>query len=251
MIPFKWVVCRERTSRQYEQKRLPGNGNGYKEEDPMRKIVVLFGALSLCWCVIVLGALPAESASAKLALTKEKALSVDDKGRSVSVLAQVNGKYFYQTTRHGMVWAGGANGDKAVFRSFANDQDFYNALMKLGLKAGNNMTKDNAAKTFVEGDQLDVTVTWEGARKEYSLDEVITDSSKKPFQIRFGGNQKNALQFKTGCLLCLDSCPVGITSNANYTMGAVETRSEVIFKGNATVLPPDGTLVVVTVKAKK
>jgi hypothetical protein len=217
----------------------------------MRKMIVLWGALSLCWCMIVLGTLPAQSASAKTTLTKEKPISVDEKERSVSVLAQVNGKYFYQTTRHGVVYAGGSNGDKAVFRSFANDQDFYDALMKLALKAGNNMTKDNAAKTFVEGDLLDVTVTWDGAKKEYSLDEVITDSNKKPFQIRFGGNQKNALQFKTGCLLCLDSCPVGITSNANYTMGAVEMRSEVVFKGNDKVLPPDGSLVVVKVKAKK
>lgn len=112
------------------------------------------------------------------------------------------------------------------------------------------MTKENAAKTFVEGDMLDVTVTWDGAAKEYSLDEVILDSNRKPFRMRFGGNQKNAQQFKTGCLLCLDSCPVGIVSNANYTMGAVEMRNEVIFKGNDKILPPDGSLVVIKVKAR-
>jgi hypothetical protein len=150
-----------------------------------------------------------------------------------------------------VVYSGGSNGDKSIFRSYATDQDFYDGLMKLGFTAGNNMTKENAAKTSVQGDPLAVTVTWDGAKKEYSLDEVITDSNKKSFQIRFGGNQKNALQFKTGCLLCLDSCPVGITSNANYTMGAVETRNEVIFKGNDKVLPPDGSLVVITVRAKR
>ncbi len=217
----------------------------------MRKVIVLLGVLALCWCMTAIGVLPAESASAKITLTKEKPISVDEKERSVSVLAQVNGKYFYQTTRHGLVYAGGSNGDKSLFRSFAREQDFYDALIKLGFKAGNNMTKENAAKTFVQGDPLDVTITWEGAKKVYSLDEVITDSNRKPFQIRFGGNQKNAQQFKTGCLLCLDSCPVGITSNANYTMGAVEMRSEVVFKGNDKVLPPDGSLVVVTVKAKR
>lgn len=217
----------------------------------MRKMVALLGILSLAWCMIVSGILPLESALAKISLTKEKPLSVDDKEKSVSILAQVNGKYFYQTTRHGVVYVGGSNGDKSVLRSYANDQDFYNALMKIGLKAGNNMTKENGAKTFVEGDPLDVTVTWDGAVREYKLDEVITDSNKKPFQIRFGGNQKNALEFKTGCLICLDSCPVGITSNANYTMGAVEMRSEVVFKGNDKLLPPDGSLVVVKVRAKK
>jgi hypothetical protein len=44
---------------------------------------------------------------------------------------------------------------------------------------------------------------------------------------------------------------VGITSNANYTMGAVEKRSQVIFKGNDKILPPDGSLVVINVRAKK
>ncbi len=217
----------------------------------MNKGLILFATLILCCSVITFGILPTALASAKITLTKEKPILVDEKEKSVSVLAQVNGKYFYQTTRHGVVYSGGSNGDKSVFRSYASDQDYYNGLMKLGFAAGNNMTKDNAAKTFVQGDLLEVTVTWDGAKKEYSLDEVIIDSNKKPFLIRFGGNQKNALQFKTGCLLCLDSCPVGITSNANYTMGAVEMRSEVIFKGNDKVLPPDGSLVVIKVKAKK
>ena len=217
----------------------------------MRRNVILFGTLILCLCMIAFGILPAESAPAKITLTKEKPILVGEKEKSVSVLAQVNGKYFYQATRHGVVFSGGSNGEKSVFRSYATHQDFYDALMKLGLKAGNNMTKENAEKTFVQGDLLEVTVAWEGAPKEYALDEVITDSNKKPFQIRFGGNLKNALQFKTGCLLCLDSCPVGITSNANYTMGAVEKRSEVIFKGNDKILPPDGSLVVINVRVKK
>ena len=46
----------------------------------------------------------------------------------------------------------------------------------------------------------------------------------------------------------LDSCPVGIVSNATYTYGAVEKRGEVKFKGNASVLPADNTLATVTFK---
>jgi hypothetical protein len=51
--------------------------------------------------------------------------------------------------------------------------------------------------------------------------------------------------------MCLDSCPVGITSNATYTYGAIETRKEASLTGNKDVLPPDGTLVVITFRAKK
>jgi hypothetical protein len=98
---------------------------------------------------------------------------------------------------------------------------------------------------------LDVKVTWDGAKKEYSLDEVIKDTNGKPIVMRFGGNLDNSTKLNTGCLLCLDSCPVGIGSNESYTYGAVEKRKEVAFYGKKDVLPPDGSLVVLTVRRKK
>lgn len=184
-------------------------------------------------------------------LTKENPLKVNKEEGTVSFLAQVNGKYFYEPTRHAAVFAEGANGEKAVFRAFADPEKFYNALTETGAKAGDNMTLENKEKTHVQGDAFDVTVTWAGASKEYKLDEVIKDSNKTPIDIHFGGNLKNAQDKKTGCLICLDSCPVGITSNAAYTYGAVEKRKEVEFTGNKDVLPGDGTYVEVTLKLKK
>ncbi|EET6769085.1 protein YdjY, partial [Escherichia coli] len=77
---------------------------------------------------------------------------------------------------------------------------------------------------------------------------VIVDSNGKKLDMRFGGNLTAAEEKKTGCLVCLDSCPVGIVSNATYTYGAVEKRGEVKFKGNASVLPADNTLATVTFK---
>ena len=79
----------------------------------------------------------------------------------------------------------------------------------------------------------DISVNWQGAAKAYSFDEVIVDSNGKKLDMRFGGNLTAAEEKKTGCLVCLDSCPVGIVSNATYTYGAVEKRGEVKFKGNA------------------
>jgi len=77
---------------------------------------------------------------------------------------------------------------------------------------------------------------------------VIKDSNGKPIVIRFGGNSLTAVEKNTGCLICLDSCPVGIASNASYTYGAVVKHGEVKFTGIQDVLPPDGTLVEITVK---
>jgi ferredoxin len=209
--------------------------------------------LLLCALTFVLCASFAASPvfSQEAALTPKNPLKVDMRERSVSVLAQVNGKYLVQPTRHGVVFREGKNGDKAVFAALADPETFYESLLKLGLKPGNNMTWDNKEKTFVEGDRLDVFVTWKGAKRIYRMDEAIRDSNGKPLAIRFGGNLKNALEMKTGCLMCLDSCPVGITSNATYTYGAIETRKEASLTGNKDVLPPDGTFVVITFRAKK
>ena len=38
---------------------------------------------------------------------------------------------------------------------------------------------------------------------------------------------KAAIDKNTGCLSCLDSCPVGVISNETYTYGAIEKRKEV------------------------
>ncbi|MDA8124113.1 MAG: YdjY domain-containing protein [Deltaproteobacteria bacterium] len=189
--------------------------------------------------------------AAETALTPQNPISVDAKGKTVSILAQVNGKYFVETTRHAVVFNGGKFGDKAVLAGLVDPKTFHDALIKAGFKAGNNMTMDNKEKTFVEGDLLDVSVTWKGAKKAYTLNEIINDSNKKPIAIRFGGNLPLALEKNTGCLICLDSCPVGITSNAAYTYGAVEGRKEVGFTGNKDVLPVDKSLVTITFKAKK
>ena len=102
---------------------------------------------------------------------------------------------------------------------------------------------DKKDTTHVTGSKLDISVNWQGAAKAYSFDEVIVDSNGKKLDMRFGGNLTAAEEKKTGCLVCLDSCPVGIVSNATYTYGAVEK-----FKGNASVLPADNTLATVTFK---
>jgi ferredoxin len=189
--------------------------------------------------------------SVEATLTPQNPIIVDTKARIVSTLAELNGKYFVETTRHAVVFKGGKFGDKSVFAGLVDPKTFHEALVKTGFKPGNNMTMDNKEKTFVAGDLLDVSVTWKGAKKIYSLDEVIKDSSKRPIAIHFGGNLPLALEKNTGCLICLDSCPVGITSNSAYTYGAVEMRKETGFTGNKDVLPADRSLVVITFKAKK
>ena len=173
----------------------------------------------------------------------ENPIKVDKEAGTITVLTQVNGKYFTETTRHASVFKDGSNGAKSVFTAYATPEEFYNALIEIGAEPGNNMTPDNASTTKVEGTALDLKVTWNGADKKYDVNEVIKDSTGGKIAFKFGGNLDRAKAKKTGCLSCLDSCPVGIISNSTYANGVVEKTKEVKFTANQDVLPADGTYV--------
>ncbi|WP_306139373.1 lipoprotein YdjY [Escherichia coli] len=181
-------------------------------------------------------------------LSNSQPLRVDANNHTVTMLVQINGRFLTDVTRHGIVFKDGSNGHKSLFMAYATPKAFYEALKEAGGTPGENMTMDNKETTLVTGSKLDISVNWQGAAKAYSFDEVIVDSNGKKLDMRFGGNLTAAEEKKTGCLVCLDSCPVGIVSNATYTCGAVEKRGEVKFKGNASVLPADNTLATVTFK---
>lgn len=178
-----------------------------------------------------------------LLVTKNNPLKIDEANKKVYVYAEVNGKYLYEPTRHGVVFKDGSNGNKSVFKAYADPLDFWEALTRIGAKPGNNVTKESPEGTLVEGDILDVKIRWKGASREYALEELIKSEPDKGFEIRFGGNKVRAEKFKTGCILCLDSCAVGITSNARWGWKSFDT-GKVKFTGNPDLLK-DGQPVVV------
>ena len=181
-------------------------------------------------------------------VSKDNPLVVDKDAKTVQIYTEVNAKYFVEPTRHGVVFKDGKNASMAVFKAWANQNDFYNALIAIGAQPGNNLDLKTAGKS-AEGSPLDVTITWAGAGKEIPFNDVIIDTQHKTPDYRFGGNQDRAKTINTGCILCLDSCPVGITSNAAYPQGSFDGK-KVEFRGNKDVLPADGTPVTVTFKLK-
>ncbi|MGF3075444.1 YdjY domain-containing protein [Facklamia sp. P12934] len=183
--------------------------------------------------------------------TEENPMVVDKEAGTISIYAYVNGKYLETSTRHAVVFDDGNFGGKSVFGTTANQNKFYEALIEIGAEPGDNMTAENAEETHVAGDLMDIKVTWEGAEKEYNLSETIIDSNGNDFEFRFGGNKGRAHDKHTGCITCLDSCPVGLISNATYTYGAVEKRGEVAFSGNGEILPEEGTPVIITYSIHK
>ena len=84
-----------------------------------------------------------------------------------------------------------------MFVSYANQNDLYDALEKIGAKPGNNVTMDNMGKEAVKGDKIDLTFKFQGSDNEQGINDVIKDSSGKEIDIRFGGNQKPAKDMNT------------------------------------------------------
>ena len=169
---------------------------------------------------------------------------IDKDNKEVIIEATVNGKYFNTPSRHnGIVFKGGKYCDKGVLIGLADERELYQALKDIRCVEGTNLTmEDMKLSKAVKGEPLDVFVTWEGLNKEIPFSDIIRSDEERPMDIRFGGNFEAAKSKRTGCILCLDSCAVGITSDAAYETGAVEVK-KIGRYGREDVLPSDGTRV--------
>lgn len=212
----------------------------------MKKLLTLALSAVLVMSLAACGA-PKETSEATTDSASQEVMVVDKDKKEVTMLAEVNAKYFTESTRHGVVFKDGSNGEKSVLRGLADEKEFYQALIDIGAKAGDNLTAadmkagpDNGKS--VEGDKLNVFVTWDGLDKEIPFQDIIKASEERESDFRFGGNLASAEKNNTGCVLCLDSCATGIASDAAYPTGTTQNKV-VDFFGDDSVLPEDGTVV--------
>lgn len=171
---------------------------------------------------------------------------IDNDNKEVIIEATVNGKYFNTPSRHhGIVFKGGKYGDRAVLVGLADEREFYQALKDIGCVEGTNLTmEDMKLSKAVKGEPLDVFVTWEGLSKEIPFSDIIRSSEERIMIVRFGGNFEAAKANRTGCILCLDSCPIAITSDSSFTTAELENK-EIDKYIREDVLPADGSKVYV------
>jgi hypothetical protein len=153
-----------------------------------------------------------------LLLSREKPLSIDAGGKRVLIYTELNREGIHKKNPHwGVVSKNGKLADKGILNAFCEPLDFYDALVQIGAKPGNNLTEKSTGQ-FVAGDRLIVNAARSNAGREVALGRIFHDSSGKGFSICFGGNRKAAEDQNTGCITCLESCWVGITSNAAYPL---------------------------------
>ena len=179
--------------------------------------------------------------------TREKPIIVDKQGKRVLIYTEVNEMNVHQANVHwGVVFKDGRFQDRAILRSWAEHLAFHDSLLAIGAKPGNSLSKETIGK-HVEGNLLDVTATWPGLGKEVRLDEIFSESGGKGFKIRFGGNRKASAEQNTGCITCLESCWIAVTSNSAYPQtGAIKRfiSPNAKLQGKASILPKDGQPVI-------
>jgi hypothetical protein len=157
---------------------------------------------------------------------------------------------------HFIVFKNGRAAYNALVQSDADELEILNGLEELGAKAGNNLSvatwEKRADKTVsepdrrVEGSLIDVTLSWEENTRLQAAD-IFYDRFGKGFQFRFGGHRELMNVWKSGCIVCLQSCPGGKISNANYTMREYENGTSK-FDVKKSILPKDGSPVDIMLK---
>ncbi|MFQ3574026.1 MAG: YdjY domain-containing protein [Thermodesulfovibrionales bacterium] len=177
------------------------------------------------------------------------------KEKSIYIYTELNLKNVLKSNPHwGIVSRSGKLQDKAIFKAYCDAIDFHDALLSIRARPGNNLTEDNTGEA-VKGDTLGVSLFWEGSKRQYSLKEAIEDTSGRGFTIKFGGNKAMAQKENTGCIMCLESCWLGITSNAEYPNISNLKRTlspNSRFKGNEAILPKvDGHPIIVRFELSK
>lgn len=162
---------------------------------------------------------------------------------------------------HAIVWSGGRASTWALFKSHATDHSVRRALRALGAGAGENLTpatwterKDPSnpePDKRVEGTPIDVFVTWRGAPRPMPLGALIAEKGRSvpDFDFRFGGNEHYQPEFKSGCIVCLYSCPGGAIGNRSKTIRDY-TREGVIYTSIREKLPPAGSQVTIILKPR-
>ncbi len=179
-------------------------------------------------------------------------------GNTVEVPAVVDKAGFEEDSPmpgyHFLVWEKGRSADHALFTTQATDLEVLEALEALGAVAGNALETDSwderedrsskAPDKVIEGPKVEVLVRIPGGEEPLSMEEVLVDPGGKGFEMRFGGHRANMPKWKSGCVVCLYSCPGSKVGNASYTVrDFVDGATR--FRVRPGALPDDGTEVTV------
>ena len=151
---------------------------------------------------------------------------------------------------HAIVWKGGSAARHALLQADVADTQVLDALESLGARPGNNLTMDAweerknprnpAPDTVIAGPPIDIMLRIPGRKDLVPLASVLEETGHRGLDLRLGGNRVNIPKWKSGCVVCLYSCPGSKVGNARYTERDY-ARGATRFRVRKGALPKDGT----------
>lgn len=175
---------------------------------------------------------------------------------AVSRAAQWNRSEWGTPGHHAITWKGGRGGP-VLFETSVRDLDVSRALRGLGAEPGNNLTQETWDERFdgeaqaprerVAGSKVEILLEWPGSGGEIPLGDVVEAPGHRGVSMRYGGNEELIPVWRSGCIVCLQSCPGAKISNSRYSIrDYVEGSGR--FRAREDRLPPDGTVVTVIIR---
>jgi hypothetical protein len=129
---------------------------------------------------------------------------------------------------HLIVWKDGGAAMAALFRAEVTDVQVLDALERLGARPGDALgmatwderknPSSKAPDKVIEGPPVEILVRVPGRAAPLTLPEILEDPGGRGFDMRFGGHRANIPKWKSGCVVCLYSCPGSKVGNARYTV---------------------------------
>ena len=151
---------------------------------------------------------------------------------------------------HAVVWKGGHAAHASLLEADVSDGQVLRALESLGAKPGDNLPmeawderknpKHPAPDTVIAGPAVEVLLRLPGRGGLVPLSSVFEDTGGRGIAMRFGGNEANIPKWKSGCIVCLYSCPGSKVGNTKYTVRDY-ANGATRFRVRPGILPPDGT----------
>ncbi len=158
---------------------------------------------------------------------------------------------------HAIVWSGGRMAHAGLLQADVSDAQILDAFKSLEARPGDNLPmevweerknpKDPAADTVIAGPAVQVLLRLPARADLVPLASVLEDSGGRGLEMRFGGNAVNIPKWKSGCIVCLYSCPGSKIGNARYTVRDY-TKDVTRFRAKPEALPPDGTRIGVVLR---
>lgn len=132
---------------------------------------------------------------------------------------------------HLITWSGGRAGKHALLRTPVSDRDVLDALESLGAKPGDNLVEESwteranpkhpAPDLRAKGPKLEITLIYRQPKlppRRLALRRLVVDLDKRGFDWRLAGNRSLIKRWRSGCVVCLQSCPGSKIANAKATM---------------------------------